>query len=171
MVGRVTPTILAMDAYERRVVFPAESALLRLVGEQKKLAHGSIVTRIADSFSPEMAETINRLLDIQPEETVSALQKIKANPAKSSAPAMNALMHKMAAIEATGILGIDLSWLNANYQRTMFHYVRKCTADRLRERSLFPARGCNHGQAQPREWCRSLCDPFCPSAPGAENGQ
>ena len=41
---------------------------------------------------------------------------------------MNALMHKMAAIEATGILGIDLSWLNANYQRAMFHYVRKCTA-------------------------------------------
>jgi hypothetical protein len=34
---------------------------------------------------------------------------------------------------ATGILGIDLSWLNANYQRAMFHYVRKCTADRLRE--------------------------------------
>src|SRR4029077_15219510 len=29
---------------ERRVVFPAESALLRLVGEQKKLAHESIVT-------------------------------------------------------------------------------------------------------------------------------
>jgi hypothetical protein len=88
---------------------------------------------VADSFSPEMAETINRLLDIQPGETVSALQKIKADPAKSSAPAMNALMHKMAAIEATGILGIDLSWLNANYQRAMFHYVRKCTADRLRE--------------------------------------
>jgi len=81
---------------ERRVVFPAESALLRLVGEQKKLAHESIVTRIADSFSPEMAETINRLLDIQPGETVSALQKIKANPAKSSAPAMNALMHPSA---------------------------------------------------------------------------
>lgn len=57
------------------MVFPAESALLRLVGEQKKLAHESIVARIADSFSPEMAETINRLLDIQPEETVSALQK------------------------------------------------------------------------------------------------
>jgi len=46
---------------------------------------------------------------------------------------MDALMHKMAAIEATGILGIDLSWLNANYQRALFHYVRKCSADRLRE--------------------------------------
>jgi hypothetical protein len=40
------------------------------------MRHESIVTRIADSFSPEMAETINRLLDIQPGETVSALQKI-----------------------------------------------------------------------------------------------
>jgi hypothetical protein len=49
---------------ERRVIFPAESALLRLVGEQKKLAHESIVTRIADSFSPEMAETIARSRDL-----------------------------------------------------------------------------------------------------------
>jgi hypothetical protein len=38
---------------ERRVIFPAESALLRLVAEQKKLAHESIVTRIADSLSPD----------------------------------------------------------------------------------------------------------------------
>jgi TnpA family transposase len=118
---------------ERQVIFPAESALLRIVGEQKKLAHDSIVARMADAFSPEMADTIDRLLDIAPEETVSALQKIKANPAKASSGAMNALIDKMAAIEATGILGIDLSWLNANYQRAMFHYVRKCTADRLRE--------------------------------------
>src|ERR1700731_2162206 len=73
------------------------------------------------------------MLDIQPGLTVSALDKIKANRVTSSAPAMNALMPTMAAIEATGILGIALSWLNANYQRAMFPYVRKCTADRLRE--------------------------------------
>jgi Domain of unknown function (DUF4158) len=118
---------------ERRVIFPTESALLRLVGEQKKLAHESIMTRIADSLSPDMADTIDRLLDIPHGETVSALQKIKANPAKASGMAMNTLINKMAAIEATGVLGIDLLWLNANYQRAMFHYVRKCTADRLRE--------------------------------------
>ena len=40
---------------------------------------------------------------------------------------------KLAAIEATGVLAVDLSWLNANYQRALFHYVRKSTADRLRE--------------------------------------
>jgi TnpA family transposase len=118
---------------ERRVIFPAASALLRIVGEQKKLAHESIVGRITDALSPDMADTIDRLLGIETEETVSALQKIKANPAKASGAAMNALIAKMAAIEATGVLGIDLLWLNANYQRAMFHYVRKCTADRLRE--------------------------------------
>jgi hypothetical protein len=36
-------------------------------------------------------------------------------------------------IQATGVLAVDLSWLNANYQRALFHYVRKCPADRLRE--------------------------------------
>jgi hypothetical protein len=41
---------------ERQVIFPAESALLRLVGEQKKLAHDSIVERIPthrDRDSPQ----------------------------------------------------------------------------------------------------------------------
>ena len=80
---------------ERRVIFPAESALLRLVGEQKKLAHDSIVARIADALSPDMADTIDRLLGIETGETVSALQKIKANPAKASGAAMNALIDKM----------------------------------------------------------------------------
>lgn len=32
-----------------------------------------------------------------------------------------------------GILTIDLSWLNSNYQRALFHYVNKCSVDRLRE--------------------------------------
>ena len=46
---------------------------------------------------------------------------------------MQSLADKLTAIEATGVLKVDLSWLNANYQRALFHYVRKCSADRLRE--------------------------------------
>jgi TnpA family transposase len=30
-------------------------------------------------------------------------------------------------------LGLDLSWLNGNYQRSLFHCVRVCSADRLRD--------------------------------------
>src|SRR6516162_9681465 len=46
---------------------------------------------------------------------------------------MQGLADKLTAIEATGVLAVDLSWLNANYQRALFHYVRRCSADRLRE--------------------------------------
>lgn len=118
---------------ERRVLYPAESALLRLVGEQKRLAREHIVAKLAGSLPLEVAKALDGLLEVKQGEAVSGLQAIKANPAKPSAAAMQSLTDKLAAIQATGVLAVDLSWLNANYQRALFHYVRKCPADRLRE--------------------------------------
>jgi TnpA family transposase len=118
---------------ERRVLFPAESVLLRLVGEQKKRAREHIVAKLAGALSPGVIKALDGLLEVKEAEAVSALQGIKANPAKPSATAMQGIADKLAAIEATGTLAVDLSWLNANYQRALFHYVRKCSADRLRE--------------------------------------
>jgi TnpA family transposase len=118
---------------ERRVLFPADSALLRLVGEQKKRAREHIVTKLVGGLSPGVIKVLDGLLEVKEGEAVSGLQRIKANPAKPSATAMQRLADKLADIEATGALAVDLSWLNANYQRALFHYVRKCSADRLRE--------------------------------------
>ncbi len=118
---------------ERRVLFPAESALLRLVGEQRKRAREHIVAKLAESLPPGVVKALDGLLEVKEGEAISGLQAIKANPSKPSATAMQGLADKLAAIEATGVLAVDLSWLNANYQRALFHYVRKCSADRLRE--------------------------------------
>jgi hypothetical protein len=118
---------------ERRVLFPADSALLRLVGEQRKRAREHIVTKLAGGLSPGVIKALDGLLEVKEGESVSGLQRIKANPAKPSATAMQGLADKLAAIEVTGVLVVDLSWLNANYQRALFHYVRKSSADRLRE--------------------------------------
>ena len=118
---------------ERRVLFPAESALLRLVGEQRKRAREHIVSKLAEGLSPGVVKALDDLLEVKEGEAISGLQAIKANPAKPSPAAMQGLADKLAAIEATGVLAVDLSWLNANYQRALFHYVRKCSADRLRE--------------------------------------
>jgi hypothetical protein len=118
---------------QRRVLFPADSALLRLVGEQKRRARDHIVTKLAGGLSPGVSEVLDDLLQVKDGEAISGLQRIKANPARPSAIAMQGLADKLAAIEATGVLAVDLSWLNANYQRALFHYVRKGTADRLRE--------------------------------------
>jgi TnpA family transposase len=118
---------------ERHVLFPAESSLLRLVTEQRKQARGHIVSRLAEGLTPGVVKALDDLLEVKEGEAISGLQAVKANPAKPSPAAMQSLADKLAAIEATGVLAVDLSWLNANYQRALFHYVRKCSADRLRE--------------------------------------
>ena len=118
---------------ERRTLFPAESALLRLVGEQKRRAREHIAAKLTGSLSSGVAKVLDGLLEVKGGKVVSDLQAIKANPAKPSAAAMKRLADKLAVIEATGVLTVDLCWLNANYQRALFHYVRKCSAARLRE--------------------------------------
>jgi TnpA family transposase len=42
------------------------------------------------------------------------------------------LVDKLERIQATGILSVDLSWLNNNYQRSLTRYARRCSAARLR---------------------------------------
>ena len=118
---------------ERRILLPAESALLRLVGEQKRRARERIAAKLTGSLSSGVVKALDGLLEVKGGEGVSDLQTIKANPAKPSAAAMERLANKLAVIEATGVLSVDLCWLNANYQRALFHYVRKCSASRLRE--------------------------------------
>lgn len=118
---------------ERYVLFPADSALLRLVGEQKKRAREHIVAKLAGDLPPDVVSALDSMLEVKEGEVISGLQAIKANPAKPSASAMQSIVGRLAAIEATGVMAVDLSWLNANYQRALFHYVRKCSAARLRE--------------------------------------
>jgi Domain of unknown function (DUF4158) len=118
---------------ERHVLFPAESSLLRLVTEQRKRARGHIVSRLAEGLTPGVVKALDDLLEVKEVEANSGLQAVKANPAKPSPAAMQSLADKLTAIEATGVLAVDLSWLSAKYQRALFHYVRKCSADRLRE--------------------------------------
>jgi TnpA family transposase len=117
----------------QRVLFPAESTLLRLVGDQRRRARESIIAKLVEGLPATVAKTLDRLLEVEEGEPISGLQAIKANAAHPSPAAMQGLAAKLTAIEATGILAVDLSWLNANYQRALFHYVRKCSADRLRE--------------------------------------
>jgi TnpA family transposase len=118
---------------ERHVLFPSDSSLLRLVTEQKKRARDHIAFKLADGLTPGVVKALDDLLNVKEGEAISGLQAVKANPAKPSPAAMQSLADKLTAIEATGVLKVDLSWLNANYQRALFHYVRKCSADRLRE--------------------------------------
>jgi hypothetical protein len=132
--GQTAPLLARARAFleGRRVLFPAESALRRLVGKEKKRARTHIVTRLARALPGQVARALDGLLEVKGGAAVSGLQRIKANPGQPSPAALRALTDKLAAVEATGVLALDLSWLNGNYQRALSHYVRTCSADRLR---------------------------------------
>ena len=118
---------------EQRVLEPAQFRIARIVGEQRTRAREHIFRRVAASMPNDLAGTLEDLLVVKPDETSSGLQAIKANPSKPSVDAMLTLLDKLRVIEATGVLGVDLSWLNGNYQRALFHHVRKSPVIRLRE--------------------------------------
>ncbi|MFC1714457.1 Tn3 family transposase [Candidatus Poribacteria bacterium] len=117
---------------DHRILKPAESTLSRLVGEQRSLAQQFIYGKIADSLSDETLQKLNNLLDVD-EETFSAIQQLKAVPRKPSPSALIELTYKLEQILNTGILDIDLSWLNNNYQRALTNYIQRCSAYRIRE--------------------------------------
>ena len=121
---------------DQGILLPAEYALNRLVGEQRKLAREHIFEKLSATLTGALARRVDELLVVEPGKKISKLQQIKANPSKASPEAMLTLLQKLRIIEATGIFELDLAWLNSNYQRALFHYVRKCSVHRLRELSV-----------------------------------
>ena len=117
---------------ERHILQPADSALLRVVGEQRRRAREEIFAKITTMLSPALLAVLEQLLVVRPDQTVSTLQLIKANAKSPSASGMLALIAKLDAIETTKVLQVDLTWLNGNYQRALFHSVKKCSVDRLK---------------------------------------
>src|ERR687892_944383 len=117
----------------QRILLPAESTLIRIIGEQRQRAREVIYERITAVLPGKLAGVLDELLQVPLGEKASPLQRIKANPRNPSPEAMLVLLQKLQLIETTGILQVDLSWLSGNYQRALFHYVNQCSVDRLRE--------------------------------------
>jgi TnpA family transposase len=117
---------------ERNILQPADSTLRRLIGEQRKLARQRIYGKITDSLSEDIRRRLDLLLEVG-ENTFSVLQQLKAIPQRPSPNALNQLTGKLERIHSTGVIEVDLAWLNNNYQRSLANYVQKCSADRLRE--------------------------------------
>ncbi len=123
---------------EQGILQPADYRIARIVSEQRKLAREAIFDRIAASITPQLERTLAELLVVKTGEKVSELQLVKANLGKPSVTAIQAAIRKLHTIEATGATAVDLSWLSSNYQRALYHQVRKSSVHRLRE--IAPAR-------------------------------
>ncbi len=62
----------------------------------------------------------------------SDLQFLKQPPGRPSPSAMLKLTEKIEKIQPTGILEVDISWLNNNFQRSLTHHAKRYTVTKLR---------------------------------------
>jgi hypothetical protein len=120
---------------EQCVLEPAEFRIARIVGEQRVRAREHIFRRVAALVPSGLAGTLEDLLVVKPDENSSGLQE-------PSVDAMLTLLDKLKLIEARCVLGVDLSWLNANHQRALFHRV---TFDKCRCFAFGPCYSPNEG--------------------------
>jgi hypothetical protein len=117
---------------ENNILFPADSSLRRLIARQRQRAREHIYQRVMAGLTPELTDKLDALLTAGANR-LTPFQSLKQPPGRPSPAALLRLTDKLEPIRSTGILSLDLSWLNNNYQRMLARYARRCSADRLRD--------------------------------------
>ena len=87
---------------------------------------------MAERLWAPMRDRLDALIAVDDDQPHSPLNRIKASSSNSSVGGMKRLLARLELIEATGALGVDVGWVNGNYQRILFHSVRTASADRVR---------------------------------------
>ena len=119
---------------DEHVLAPADSALRRAVGAARQKARALLTQRMAERLSASMRDRLDALVDVGDDDPHSPLHRIKTGGTSSpSVGGMRRLLARLDLLEATGVLEIDVGWVNGNYQRNLFDSVRTASADRVRE--------------------------------------
>ena len=125
-------TLLAEDFLrDRGILKPASSTLSRIIGEQRKRARNHMFNTLAGSIPAAVKIGLDKLLEVG-DGRKSPLQSLKDSPGVPSPQMVGRLTSKLTTIRDTGILAVDLSWVNNNYQRFLAKFVRRCSADKVR---------------------------------------
>ena len=116
---------------EEAILFPAKDTLQRLIARQRQKAREYIYARVSAGLDGDFVVHLEALL-VAGDNRLTPFQALKNPPGRASPAAMLRLAEKLASIEKTGLLHVDLAWLNNNYQRSLARYAWRCSADRMR---------------------------------------
>lgn len=117
---------------EANILFPADDTLRRLIITQRQAARAHIYERIGDALSPDLKQQLDDLL-VAGERSRTPFFTLKQPPGRATPKAMLRLGEKLTVIQKTGVLAVDFTWLNNNYQRSLTRYAARCSAERLRQ--------------------------------------
>ena len=129
---------------EQRILAPADYVLRRAVSPARQKARAGLMDRMLGCLSESMRERLDALVAVSKDESFSALNRIKTTSPRAAAAGMSELLARLELIEDTGVLEIDIDWINGNYQRYLFgpagwrrgSYDRGCRVMPAEERGL-----------------------------------
>ena len=117
---------------DKKILEPALTTVDRMIGEQRRLARAHMFDRVHEELPESFTSQLDDLLVVDDVRT-SRLEWLKSVSGMPSASAVLRLTEKLKAIADTGVLTIDLSWLNNNYQRSLARRVKTSSVHRLRK--------------------------------------
>jgi hypothetical protein len=112
----LTALVAQAEAFLRdhQVLLPALLTLRRLAGEQRDWTRQFVATRMMALLPSDLPAHLDALLHVEPDSRLSPLQVLKTPPGMPTPPAVSRLTAKLDTIQATGVLTLDLTWLNNN---------------------------------------------------------
>ena len=116
---------------QNQILEPSQDTIQRIIQTQREAARITIYDQIDQALSDEVRQPLDALLETD-DTPYSSLYFLKQPPSNPSPAAFNNLTDKLERIENTGILTIDMTWLNNNFQRSLARYARQCSLYRLR---------------------------------------
>lgn len=116
---------------DQGILEPASDTLQRIIQTQREIARTEIYAQIHRAIPAATTQHLDQLL-ITGEQSYSPLHRLKQPPGHTSPVAFNKLADKLEIIQDSGILNIDMTWLNNNFQRSLARYARQCSIYRLK---------------------------------------
>ncbi|WP_431064777.1 Tn3 family transposase [Methylotuvimicrobium sp.] len=117
---------------KHQILEPSQDTLQRIIQTQRQAARIAIYDQILQALPVAIRQSLDKLL-ITENSTHSPLHTLKQPPVNPSPAAFNALTTKLEIIQQTGILSVDMTWLNNNFQRSLARYARQCSTFRLQQ--------------------------------------
>jgi hypothetical protein len=117
---------------DHQILLPALSTLRRLAGEQRDWSRQLVAARMMALLPPDLPARLDALLQVEADHRLSPLHALKTPPGMPTPQAVSRLTAKLDCIQATGVLALDLTWLNNNLQKALARHAAQASVQRLR---------------------------------------
>ncbi len=113
------------------ILEPSLYTMNRLIQTQREAARNSIYSKLAGGISKVGRDCLDTMLETD-ESTYSPIHYLKQPPGNPSPASFLRLTQTLDQIKETGVLNINMSWVNNNFQRSLARYVQQSTLYRLK---------------------------------------